>query len=103
CFYAKNKSASSENRHRLTRNRLATIISSYFYCGVGFLVGDVVRAGDGFAVAEGLTGDSFGDEDSRGVGDVVSAGAGFLTGTVAEATICHWPLRRTKVSMVRNS
>jgi hypothetical protein len=86
-----------------SQDLLCKAISGDFYSGVGFFAGVAARAGDGFAVGEGLTGDSLGAEDSLGVGDVVSAGAGFLTGTVAEATICHWPLRRINVSMVRNS
>ena len=75
----------------------------FFVVGVGAREGDT-RAGDAFKVAEGLgRGELLGDGDPPGVGDGVAVGPELLTGTVAEATICHWPFRRTKVSIERNS
>src|SRR5947209_6518879 len=82
---------------------------SLFYCGVGFLSGDAALAGDGLVAGDAFgTGDDLGDgeglgeTDDFGVGDGIAAAAGFLTGTVAEATSCHCPLRRANVSTDRN-
>jgi len=73
-----------------------------FVAGVGAREGDTF--GDAFKAGEGLArGEAFTEGDPTGVGDGVSAGPGVLTGTVVEATICHCPFRRTKVSSVRNS
>ena len=84
--------------------------------GVFAAAGDGLRAGDGLATGDGLAageafvvGDAFiaGDGLATGEGDV--AGVGFELAfnacsavldncTTLEATICHWPLRLTKVS-----
>ena len=80
------------------------------YCGLGLFVGDAALAGVGLTTGDALgagddltDADGFGDTEALGVGDGVGADVGFLTGTVAEATSCHWPLRRAKVSTDRNS
>src|SRR5256885_16514366 len=65
-------------------------------------MGDAVAFGDVFVAGEGfLTGVPFNSGEAFVAGDGVAAGAGFRIGTVAEAVICHCPLRRTKVSTDR--
>ena len=80
------------------------------YCGVGLFTGDAALPGVGLATGDALAaGDGLGETDGFGetyyfgVGDGVAAAAGFLTGTVTEATSCHCPLRRANVSTDRNS
>ena len=89
-----------QNRAHLTQD----------YCGLGLLTGDAALTGVGRAEGDALAAgedlgetDGFGDTDGFGVGDDIVAAAGFLTGTVAEATSCHCPLRRANVSTDRNS
>jgi hypothetical protein len=73
------------------------------YCGSGFFPGDPLLTGNVLSVGSAfVAGDPFGEAESPGVAAEVVTGAGFRTGTVADATICHWPLRRTKVSILRN-
>jgi hypothetical protein len=73
------------------------------YCGAGFFPGDPLLTGNVLSVGSAfVAGDPFGEAESPGVAAEVVTGAGFRTGTVADATICHWPLRRTKVSILRN-
>ena len=99
----------SESRQEKTSlDRFAR--TSCIYCGLGLFIGDAARAGvalitgDAFAAGDDLgEDDGFGDTEAFGVGDDVAVGCGFLTGTVAEATSCHCPLRRAKVSTDRNS
>src|SRR5256885_9749584 len=65
-------------------------------------MGDAVAFGDVFVAGEGfLTGVPFNSGEAFAAGDGVAAGAGFRIGTVAEAIICHCPLRRIKVSTDR--
>jgi hypothetical protein len=74
------------------------------HCGVVFAGGLGAREGETFKVGETLArGDPVGDGDPSGVADGVAVGPGLLTGTVADATICHCPFRRTNVSIERNS
>src|ERR1041384_6407557 len=61
-----------------------------FIAGEGFTAGVPFNAGVGFIVGEAFA-----------PGDGDAAGAGFRIGTVAEAVICHCPLRRTNVSTDR--
>lgn len=64
--------------------------------GVAALAGEVADFGDDFAAGVAL-----GDGEGLTVADGIAAGPGLLTGTLAEAASCHWPLRRTNVSIDR--
>ena len=67
--------------------------------------GEGFTAGEGFVVGDALTaGEAFTDADGLGNGDGVGLPAGpFITGVDAPATTCHWPLRRSNVSIQRYS
>src|SRR5262249_43325063 len=72
--------------------------------GVAALRGDAdgLAVAEGRAVGEGLAlGDAFVVGDAAGEGFAAGA-SGLAIGTPAEATNCHWPFLRAKVSTKRN-
>src|ERR1051325_377102 len=58
--------------------------------GEGFAAGEAFAAGDCFVMGVAFA-----------AGEAVAAASGFSSGTVADATNCHCPLRRRKVSTDR--
>ena len=93
-----------EWRQAKTKTCATRVYTATFYCGVGFLGGDATLAGvalvDGEALADG---EDLAEADGFGDGDCTADAPEFRAGTVAEATSCHCPLRRAKVSTDRNS
>jgi hypothetical protein len=65
------------------------------FIGDGFIAGEAFGVGDALAAGEAF-GDGLGDGDGVGL----TAGP-FITGVDAPATTCHWPFRRTNVSIQR--